>query len=109
MTNRIALSELFREGPRQWGLRGDPHLWREMRERFELMPCPHNPEDVAEIVSETFQVLTGQPITHGEPFFLPQYAHGGMSSGYVNPGWWRDTGILFLQQRLEQLRPDAPA
>ena len=109
MADEIRLSELFREGPWQWGLRGDPHLWRDMQERFELMPCPRTGEELAEIVSETFQALTGQPITHGEPFFLQKYAHGGMSSGYVKPDWWRDTGIPFLQQRLQQLRADAPA
>ena len=29
--HKNTVSELFNEEPRQWGLRGDPFLWDEMR------------------------------------------------------------------------------
>ena len=109
MTDEIRLSELFRKTPHQWGLRGDVWLWKDMSERFESVPCPRNAEEVAAIVSRTFQELTGKPITHGEHFYVEKYAHGGMSSGFVVPEWWRDRGIPFLQQRLEELRRPTPA
>ena len=93
---------LFEKEPVQWGLRGDPHLWREMREYFKEVPCPAKFWDLASLINEAFGKLTGHPITHPEPFYVEKYSHGGMSSGHVNPQFWRETAIPILQSRLEE-------
>lgn len=103
MTDEVRLSDLFRTRPLKWGYRGDPHLWWDMRQRFASVPCPATGEELAAIVSRTFEELTGQPITHPEHFYVEKYSHGGMSSGYVAPYWWRDTAIPFLRERLEEV------
>jgi hypothetical protein len=101
-----AVAALFQDEPRQWGLRGDPYLWREMREHLEGVGCPATPERLASIIEEAFEELTGFPISHADPIYLEKYSHGGMSSGYVNPKFWRETAVPLLQARLSARRPE---
>ena len=35
------ISEIFEKEPLQWGLRGDPYLWREMQLYFSSTPIPN--------------------------------------------------------------------
>lgn len=93
------LSELFDEEPPRWSLRGDPWLWREMRERFQGTPVPASSNELAEVIGRMFKELTGKPITHPDYIFVARYAHGGMSSGMVVPQFWRETLIPLLTAR----------
>lgn len=34
---KTRVSEIFGEEPMQWGLRGDPLLWRELKERIKIL------------------------------------------------------------------------
>jgi molybdenum cofactor cytidylyltransferase len=104
-----SLATLFHDAPARWGLRGDPHLWREMRERFEGVECPSTAEALVVLVEEAFAGLTGRPLSHPEPFYVEKYSHGGMSSGYVNPAFWRDTALPLLQDCLRALRVQQPS
>jgi hypothetical protein len=96
------LSELFVVQPRQWGLRGDPWLWRDLAQRVESMPEPANADAFVAWLESEFQQLVGVPMTHTEIVFVKQYAHGGMSSGCINPKFWRETLLPFLRQRFEE-------
>ncbi len=100
MSNFISIASLFEDGPQRWGLRGDPHLWREMKERFENVACPGIPEELIALLEEAFEERTGQPMSHPEAMFIEKYSHGGMSSGYVNPQFWRETAVPLLLSRL---------
>ncbi len=97
------MAELFREHPWQWGLRGDPHLWSEMADGFAGVALPAAPGGVEALVHEAFARLTGRPISHPEPFYVPRFDHGGMSAGHVQPAWWRDKGVPFLVERCAAL------
>ena len=95
------LASLFRDEPARWGFRGDPWLWREMRQRFERVECPATPEALAAVVEEAFRELTGFPIAHPDAIYVERFSHGGMSSGHVAPAFWRDTALPLLQSRLQ--------
>jgi molybdenum cofactor cytidylyltransferase len=95
------MSVLFEEHPYQFGLRGDVWLWREMQERLRDTSMPESAESLACIVRALFEELTGAALTAPEPFFVPKYSHGGMSSGYVDPRWWREKAIPLLTVRLQ--------
>lgn len=99
MSRPATLAALFRDEPPRWGFRGDPYLWREMAREFENVDCPPTSEGVAAIVEEAFARLTGRPLSHPGPIFVPRYDHGGMSSGHVRPDWWRETGLPLLLDR----------
>ena len=106
MGGHYTVAALFKDEPKRWGLRGDPHLWREMRRHFEGVACPTLPEDLASDIEAAFKGLTGYAISHAEPFYVEKYSHGGMSSGYVDPKFWRETAVPLLQSRLPARRPE---
>ena len=93
------ICELFDPEPRQWALRGDPFLWREMREHFHSATLPPSAEALQSVLEQAFQFLTGHPLSHAEPIFLARHSHGGMSSGRVVPEFWRSTAFPLLVSR----------
>ncbi|VTT98877.1 Uncharacterized MobA-related protein OS=Burkholderia gladioli (strain BSR3) GN=bgla_2g09620 PE=4 SV=1 [Gemmataceae bacterium] len=94
-------NELFDPAPEAVGLRGDRPLWAAMRDRLRGVPLPDTAEEFNHVISELFAELTGVPLGHPEPVFLPHYRGdaGGMSSGYVSPEFWRDRGLQLLWSR----------
>lgn len=106
MGRHSRVATLFEDEPRRWGLRGDPYLWREMRREFEGVECPATSEGLAFLIEKAFEELTGFPISHAAPFHVEKYSHGGMSSGYVDPKFWRETAVPLLQGRLPAQRPE---
>lgn len=100
MGRTFAVAALFRDEPQRWGLRGDPYLWREMRQHLEGVGCPATSEALTSVIGEAFEELTGFPLSHADPIYIEKYSHGGMSSGYVNPRFWRETAVPLLQGRL---------
>ena len=103
METPAPLAALFRDEPVRWGFRGDPWLWREMASRFEGVACPATPEGLAALVESAFAELTGFPISHPDPIHVERFSHGGMSSGYVAPAWWRESALPLLLSRLKDL------
>lgn len=94
-----SISDLFNEEPIQWSLRGDPYLWRDMKQQFININCPDSVEKFIEIIETAFQNLTGYPISYDDSIGLKKYSHGGMSSGFVDPEFWRDKVIPLLKKR----------
>ncbi len=99
MPDKNYIADLFQAKPVQWGLRGDPYLWDAMQNHFAQTPLPHSAEQVAQLLAQAFETLTGQPITAEKHFFVEQFAHGGMSGGIVSPQFWRETAVPLLQAR----------
>jgi hypothetical protein len=102
MSNPLTMAALFEVQPRQWGLRGDVHLWADLTRRFENVPCPDTPAEAAALIEQAFLELTGKPMSEEKPFFVEKYNHGGMSGGFVHPEWWRTKLLPLL---LSQLSP----
>ncbi len=100
MNRYNTLADLFMPEPAQWGLRGDPHLWRAMRVYFAETPLPTQAAELAEKVEQAFWALSGQPLATAEKFYVEEFAHGGMSSGYIWPEFWREQALPLLQARL---------
>jgi molybdenum cofactor cytidylyltransferase len=99
MQTARTLASLFKEVPRQWGLRGDPHLWQEMKATLGNATYPATEEQFAALLEQTYQQLTGVPLTRRDPVFVERYNHGGMSGGYVSPQFWIETAIPLLRAR----------
>jgi predicted kinase len=95
------MAVLFDPEPQTWGLRGDPHLWRALRDRLSLTDVPPSAEAVPELLHAAFRELTGldlatDPSSSG---YVEQYAHGGMSSGMISLDTWRQRLIPLLTER----------
>lgn len=94
------LGELFRYEPLAWGLRGDPHLWAEMRDYFADWLLPLSIEELDKRIRYAFLSLTGASIDSTATIFLEKYDMGGMSSGHVDPAYWRDNALPQLREQL---------
>ena len=95
--------DIFSEHPDQWGLRGDPYLWDELKKTFMTLPRPKSCDEFVNLLESAFERLVGVPISHDKDVFVPEFAHGGMSSGYVCLRFWRETAFPMLCQRFERL------
>ncbi|MFZ6657482.1 MobA protein [Undibacterium sp. TJN19] len=97
--NTMTIACLFKDEPANWGLRGDPYLWKEFQRHFATVAWPESIVHLQEKLEQAFLDLTGHSVHKAENFYLPQFAHGGMSSGVICTEFWRDSVIPLLMQR----------
>lgn len=103
------LSDLFQPEPISWGCRGDPYLWQEMSETLAALPLPPSEAQLAEILEATFERLVGLPTSAQESsVFIERHAHGGMSSGHISLGFWRETALPLFLARYRTAQGDKP-
>lgn len=95
----MKVAAIFEEEPIQWGLRGDPFLWRELKERFKEVEMPKTPELLKELIEREYEAATGYPITHTENFGVDRFHSHGMSSSVIAPEFWFKNGIPLLVSR----------
>lgn len=93
------IATLFAREPINWGLRGDPPLWREMQARFCTTDLPASREALVAELERAFVELTAHSVQAADFFKVARFDHGGMSSGMVDPGFWRDTAFPLLVSR----------
>lgn len=96
---------------RQWGLRGDPHAWRALRERVAGVATPVRPDDVRDAYVAGLRDVAGVDVdqaTEGS-VYRAELDQGGMSGGHVSVDWWRAKGIPLLTARAVARRPPDPA
>ena len=99
----LTISSLFQEEPEQWGMRGDPFLWKDMQEHFQNTRLPDKVSGISLLVKDAFEILTEHPITTDKEFLvIEKYSHGGMSSGGIVPKFWLDTAIPLLRARYKK-------
>ena len=102
------LSVIFERKPRQWGLRGDPYLWDEMKELCVGDSLDIDDYGIADFVSKYFEKTTGQPLTFDAQAYVERLAHGGMSSGSVSGSFWITRGIPLLIENLRRVKAGYP-
>lgn len=99
------MTELFDPEPEQWGLRGDPHVWRALCDYLSGTELPASVDEVNSLLRRAFSDVVGVDLdTEREsPVYREQYAHGGMSSGYVDLGTWHERLLPLLAKRAKAL------
>jgi len=104
----LAVGDLFERLPVQFGLRGDPYLWRVLRTEFAETPMPSSWFELRGIVFEAVERVIGQPLNeHADPesVYVAEFDPGhGMSAGQVDMPWWANTGVPILLDRFEATR-----
>lgn len=97
-----SVGELFDEEPQQWGLRGDPHLWRELRSNLLRVCLPASKPELHRIFENAFYEATGRSLAFCEDFFVERFAHGGTSSGQICGEFWRERGFPLVCDRWKE-------
>ena len=93
------LSELFEEEPRQYGLRGDDHFWKYLKEYFSTVRFPYSEEWMTDDIYRLFLKVTGEQLSAECKPFVKEYDNGGMSSGVLSGKFWVEKGIPLLVER----------
>lgn len=96
---------------RQWGMRGDTHLWWAVRDLVATTPTPPTRDEVRAAFVEAIRQAADIDIDHEEgPYVRREHLdHGGMSGGMVHVGWWRNKGLPLLVDRAVTRRPASGA
>lgn len=83
---------------RQWGLRGSPFVWATMRDTLGDVPTPSG---LVDFLYDRFAAIADVDLRSEREEFVvrEKFAHGGMSSGGIHLGWWRDKGIPPIAER----------
>jgi hypothetical protein len=82
---------LFAEPPAQWGLRGDPLLWAELRAVLARSTVPATSIELERRIVGELRRLCGVDLTTTEldAVRIARFPGGGMSGGLVDPATWR--------------------
>lgn len=104
------LGDAFDVAHRQWGLRGDVHVWQVVRDLVAARPTPADDEAVRAAFVEAFEAVTGMALDDANEMvvYRPQLDHGGMSGGSIDLAWWRTKGVPLLVDRAVDRRPSQP-
>jgi hypothetical protein len=99
------MAELFDPEPETWGLRGDPYLWRALREHLCATDVPASAGEAVSLLHAAFRELMGHDLASNTTpsVYQAQYAHGGMSSGMISLDTWRQRLMPLLAERAETL------
>lgn len=106
---RNRFSALFKPPPDQWGLRGDPFLWRAMARSLSKSPFPTREDQLIALIETTYERLVGSrlpdesSVSDEDSIFVKRYARGGMSSGQVSPKFWRCSAMPLLCSRFKAI------
>ncbi len=99
----ITVSSIFKEPPDQWGLRGDPYLWDDLKKHFSNFFIPYSEEAFHKEIHDIFEKLTGDKMESVGYINIPKYRHGGMSNGTICQEFWLNKALPLLTNRLQQL------
>jgi len=95
----FGIEDIFKE-PKQWGFRGDPFLWNELKHEVIEIGGFDSTEDFMLFIKRRFNEhinlrlfseegdLISENFPQQESIFIQKFAHGGMSSGYICLKWW---------------------
>lgn len=92
-------SELFEPEPEKWGFRGDPFLWREMKEYFGDKEIPDKQSELQYSLFKYCSDRCKVSLNMAESAYVEDFDKGGMTSGQISCKWWRETGLPLLFSR----------
>ena len=100
----LAVSAIFEDRPRQWGLRGDPYLWEDMQRHFDAHLLPYPKERFIHDFHHFFLAACGKNLGCETMTHVPRYAvASGMSRGMVSHVFWKEKALALLLKRLDTL------
>src|SRR3954466_10618747 len=95
------VADLFDPEPERWGLRGDPYVWRALRDHLGSAYLPPSIGEVENVLYTAFNRLVAVDLqTETAPaVYREEFAHGGVSSGQVHLDSWRGVLLPLLLDR----------
>ena len=93
-------NEIFKK-PTQYGLRGDPYLWKEL-EILSISKEIKNEEGFRHFLIQNIERIISNKLEKGKSIFVAKYNFGGMSGGSISCDFWLDKGIPILMSQFKE-------
>jgi hypothetical protein len=95
------VAALFEPEPAQWGLRGDPYVWRALAAHLTGTYLPPSAAEIESMLYAAFNRLVAVDLASdtNSSVYREEYAHGGLSSGHVSLDTWRVHLMPMLVER----------
>jgi len=93
------VSKYFYPEPIQWGLRGDPYLWKDMKQKTESTNIPITANELEKLLHKLFKELVGEVPQKGNVIHVKKYETVGMSKGMISSDFWLEKGFALIIQR----------
>ena len=103
--------DLFLHEPENWGLRGDPHVWREMQAALSGLDLPASDAEAENLFRSTFETVVKVDLSNPDQEMeveREEFNHGGMSGGVVSLSYWVQELLPLLVARARIARGDEP-
>ncbi|WP_129714330.1 hypothetical protein [Pedobacter sp. SYP-B3415] len=100
------LDQTFDEEPANWGLRGDPHLWHELKTLVRDEHGINTGEKFLAFLTLSIEKIIGRQLAEGEYPYVKRFDSGGMSGGRISGKFWLNTALPLLVQRFDRLLTD---
>lgn len=99
------IGDIFEDEPRQWGLRGDPHMWQELRNSLSDLKENLNQIEFEKELDKRFNRIVQQEgkQTSNETVWFESFPQLGMSGGSISLNWWQETGLPLIKNRYKEL------
>lgn len=95
-----SVSIIFNYKPNKWGYRGDPYLWDRLQQSFKTIPLPCPETIFMQHFDKFFLEITNHPSTNEADFFVEEFSHGGISSGFISIKFWQVSALPLLITKL---------
>ena len=104
----MKLSELFHVNPIEFGLQGDPYLWKILEYHFQEVNLPDSVEQLNKMLETAFLDLTDYSLDYEKSLFIECSKFGGMLTGGVSPIFWKEIGFPIIIERYKAIKRDVP-
>jgi len=96
---------IFIDEPKKWGLRGDPFLWLELKDKLDGESF-ESLYDFKKTLTNEFKLIIQQGTLNDTREIVRmgnKYPRNGMSGGLVSLDWWKEEGLPYLFNKFEEL------
>lgn len=99
------VNQLFDQEPHTWGLRGDPYMWKELKQSFIGLKKNLSQEEFEAAVEHHFNEIIENrgKKTSAEIVWFESFPQGGMSGGSISLTWWRENGLPLIKEKYKGL------
>ncbi len=100
------IESIFENEPGQWGLRGDPHMWQELRKSLNDLKESINQIEFEEELEKRFNGIVQQKgkQTSNETVWFESFPQLGMSGGSISLSWWQETGLPLIKNKYKEIK-----
>ncbi len=93
---------MFFERPQKYGYRGDYYFWEYLKQYFSEHPELSKKDDIKKTIMQQFKQLSHVELTADAMPCVHEFAHGGMSSGFLSGDFWLNKAIPLLEDRFDK-------